>query len=496
MKFKKSLILAALSAFLTSAYVMPTVSFTGNISSVSAVSVYRTVSNSNAKFTFSIEDSEYLVIHSVEPKYKPNKTTTVRVEKFFEGYKVVIAPGAFSNLTAPVYLIFSDHIHKIQTGAFDNCSQISKIKFNAGCDLIENNSFSGCSNLKTLIINNDFASTEIDSYAFNNCSNLSSLEINLDNSLKSEIIVRKKAFNGCTNLDDLKITGYQADHSALYINEGAFESTPLLKNTDVIQQIDHNKKNYYFTSSKTLKGTILNVVVLADKKGIFNYTENDIENYENMFNLNYKSITDQAKKYDKDNDLNFKTKIIHVSPESTQYANENSEINTAINDAFNYYDYYSKAPYFESSINQNLLEPLIHKQIECDSIVYTYVLQKDPKTPSSEKVRSYESNASIYLMDYQDNMINDIFYHELLHAFGATDYYFETGNNLEISRNLSDRPNCLDQKYADTYLYNDIMYGCNVDNRIGWHTAASIGWTDTFLTDDYNSINWINYRTS
>ena len=70
--------------------------------------------------------------------------------------------------------------------------------------------------------------------------------------------------------------------------------------------------------------------------------------------------------------------------------------------------------------------------------------------------------------------------HELLHLFGAEDYYAENGKREKRS------------KLAEKLCPNDVMFDGNVDvwtKKVGGFTAYTIGWLD-HLPEEYKVIGW------
>lgn len=328
----------------------------------------------------------------------------------------------------------------------------------------------------------------IERNAFFKCKNLKTLDLGLDCSRLGEIIIRNNAFNGCSSLDDLQISGYKADHSGLYINSGAFNTTPLLNNSKIIKYVDDKYK--LFKGGRKFSGTVFNVVILVDKKGVYENSGNEITNYSRMYLRNYQKITSEARKYDPDIDLEFKTQLVHVIARNDTTTNRDIDITSAVYRSFNYFEETGATPAEYSSINYTKLNEIIKRKYKADHVVYTYIYEYPDTVPAENRIRPKYGSDSIYIYNYHDNNIEDLWYHEIQHFFGGDDYYEEKGTNLESTSKV--KINCLDQEYSDDYLYNDVMYGCKLSNRIGWLTAASVGWTDSYLVSDYNSIDWSN----
>lgn len=71
--------------------------------------------------------------------------------------------------------------------------------------------------------------------------------------------------------------------------------------------------------------------------------------------------------------------------------------------------------------------------------------------------------------------------HEVLHLFGAEDYYAEGTQNVQRSQ------------LASSYFYNDLMLNIYYDisyNTVGAYTAYTVGWTDTTPAVCYNDGWW------
>lgn len=134
MKIKKTVSIIAMSAILTSAAFMPESSQVLSTPTVSASYDFKQISNGTAKFTYTIEDSKYIVIHAVEPKYKSSGTTKVRVTNFIDGMETVIGEGAFCQIDHPITVVFADHIKKVEGAAFDSCTNLQSVQFDEGCD--------------------------------------------------------------------------------------------------------------------------------------------------------------------------------------------------------------------------------------------------------------------------------------------------------------------------------------------------------------------------
>ncbi len=120
-----------------------------------------------------------------------------------------------------------------------------------------------------------------------------------------------------------------------------------------------------------------------------------------------------------------------------------------------------------------------------DQIAYLIVLNKEGRSYKHSYVKSKSDQFEFCVffnksIKYENGNCSSVIAHEMLHLFGAEDYYDPYGKYPSRA------------KLADELYPNDIMKKVfkNInDAEIGSYTAYSIGWTDT-LPDECNVPEW------
>ncbi len=131
------------------------------------------------------------------------------------------------------------------------------------------------------------------------------------------------------------------------------------------------------------------------------------------------------------------------------------------------------------------MDSALKKELNVKQIAYLFVLNKEGR--SYKYSYATEDSKQIEFCIFFDDSIKfdestccSTISHEILHLFGAEDFYDPYGEMPER------------QKLAESLYPNDIMFALknNVnDAQIGAYTAYSVGWTDT-LPKECDTENW------
>lgn len=131
------------------------------------------------------------------------------------------------------------------------------------------------------------------------------------------------------------------------------------------------------------------------------------------------------------------------------------------------------------------MDSTLKKEMNVNQIAYLFVLNKEGRSYKYSYVTDDSKTIEFCVffddsIKSYDNTCCSTIAHEILHLFGAEDFYDPYGE-------LPER-----QKLAEKLYPNDIMFALmnNVnDAQIGAYTAYSVGWTDT-LPDECNVDEW------
>lgn len=131
------------------------------------------------------------------------------------------------------------------------------------------------------------------------------------------------------------------------------------------------------------------------------------------------------------------------------------------------------------------MDSLLKKELNVNQIAYIIVLNKEGRSYKHSYITE-DSELMEFCVFFDDSINLDgntccsTISHEILHLFGAEDFYDPYGDMPER------------QKLAQTLYPNDIMFTLMTDvndAQIGGYTAYSVGWTDT-LPEECDVPEW------
>lgn len=246
--------------------------------------------------------------------------------------------------------------------------------------------------------------------------------------------------------------------------------------------VDETRKNYNNGSCYDMeKNLCYFVVFLDDKESKWNETEKN--NFtEKKFLVSLDFISRKASEYSVSLCTEYKTypaddtKVIFDGIVDTDVVTNGSQ-EDILNQVASAMGYSSP-----EKMNSEL-----KKELNVQQVAYLFVLNKDGRSYKYSYVaeNSKQIEFCIFFDDaisFDGNTCRSTIAHELLHLFGAEDFYDPYGEMPQR------------QKLAEKLYPNDIMFSLkdNVnDAKIGAYTAYSVGWTDT-LPEECDTENWWN----
>ena len=200
-------------------------------------------------------------------------------------------------------------------------------------------------------------------------------------------------------------------------------------------------------SSKRLTGDVALVVVMVDDDGS-TWTDKDIKEFKKDQERQVKELMTQAKEYgvDLDVELSFTQCTVTGTFDRTDYS---WWVSRAVGQTE--YQYHYNMP------------KKIKEKFDCDEVAIVFATNRSGRSFAIQAMDDY-----VYDLEYVILYKNDSDYalnHELLHLFGAQDFYYP-----------KDVYNAATKYFPDSIMLNS-------ENQVDDFTAYLVGWTDE-LTDD------------
>lgn len=420
----------------------------------------------------------------------------VNIPFFINGYPVIaIANSAFAGNKTITKVKFLEPMKTIGYAAFSNCTSLESVELNDRLEKIESYAFSNCTNLKTInfesatvlnsigskafyrcisLINASFPDSleYINQYAFQYCSQLKSIKFNKTTSklntigigafyfcgnLTSAIVpdstlyLNYYSFGECYNLSDIDITT-----KSRYICDTAFSGTPYYSNN-------------YTEFSRVTKACTGNQVIVS----IFlNEPENDlctwnsnrtIENKQAELDSAANYIKTQASCYGRT--VNFITaskdpslKYIYEYENNTIYAQNTSSSKEKVKMAC------ENMRVFSDSEREK-----IQKKYPHHNIIYVIIIPHS--YGRSFAMPSLEPSKAFVYAGY--NKQSNEFAHEILHLYGAKDYYSSAASSTTYNM-------------VKKYYSNDLFFNSNDSSVISPPQAFNVGWMNCIRNEEMN----------
>lgn len=435
-----------------------------------------TTTASAAATTYTYEDDWSTITYSISGGYAlisnvtlKNDSTYMYVPQELGGYDVALGYKCFNNLDQLENANISN-VKKINSYAFYQCNNLKDIFVCA--DVVNSYAFYNCTGLQMAVFPGsqyaDFSDTKItlNSYAFYNCPNINRIAFGCRN----DIIVRKNAFYGSTLLSDFDKFQASSDHSSIYINEGAFNGTGIVSNTEAVIPVStmaNNNGRYNVGDAKKLVGNTVVVSLLVNTSDTSDFTTSQINSYNSNVVKCMNELENEASKYSKSLSMQHIPITVNYNGNKASIESNDDFVNNyqVLNSCKSAYSFLSGCS------NMTAVTNAIKSEFNADNVAYMVVLNTSGQDYSYSFKTSKEFSVihSQGAYSYNDDYV---WMHELLHLFGAMDLYEGKVQNAG---------------YTKQFLSYDIMYH-NVGGSVGWFTACNVGWTDTVLAPDFNNI--------
>ena len=250
------------------------------------------------------------------------------------------------------------------------------------------------------------------------------------------------------------------------------------KQSDYLNRVDETRKEYNIGSCYNMQEELCYYIIfLDDDENLWNEEEKEIFiNKKFLPTINY--LSDQAAAYNTEITKNYTVCEKQISykgiiESETVQNGAQYDILTQVSISMGY-----ESP---SDMTKNLKKELSVKQV-----AYLIAVNKEGRSYKlSHHHASYERKQEFCVffaktIGYTDTTCASSIAHEILHLFGAEDYYDPYGNYPER------------KKLATTLYPNDIMFSTSVDineKTVGAYTAYSVGWFHE-LPEECNVEEW------
>lgn len=464
MKIKRILILLTALTSISFMTFSPLSISSDNYSVSAAASTY-TYNDDYSTITYSISNG-YALVSNVTLK---DNSTKVFLPLSLSGYDIALGYKCFNNMDQLEEAKISS-AKKINSYAFYKCNNIKEIF--VGAEIINSYAFYNCTGLERAIFPGtqyaDFNDTHItlNSYSFYNCTNLNYIGFGCRN----DIIVKKNAFYGSSSLTNFNNFNASSDHSSFYLNEGAFNGTGIISNTNAVipvSTMSANNGRYNVGDAKKLLGNTVVVSLFVNTSDTLAFTDTQKNSYNSNVVKCMNELESEAEKYSKSLSMqNIPVTVNYSGTRASVEANSdfvnNSQVLSACKSAYSF---------LSGCTNMTAVTNSIKSEYNASNVAYMVVLNSSGQDYSysfkTSKEFSVIHNQGAY--SYNDDYV---WMHELLHLFGAMDLY--EGKVQSAG-------------YTKQFLSYDIMYH-NLGSSVGCFTACNIGWTDTVLASDFNNI--------
>lgn len=256
--------------------------------------------------------------------------------------------------------------------------------------------------------------------------------------------------------------------------------SPKKPNENIIS-VDETRKNYNSGSCYDMQDDLCYLVVfLDDNDSIWN--EKDKKNFiENKFIPSMEYLSDKAMEYNTVLDTTYNS----YPDENAIQVTYNGIIESEVVENGSQKDILSQISQAMGYNTPKEMNEALQENFSVKQIAYLVVLNKEGR---SYKYAHTQSNTERYefcvffnqSIGFDGENCYSTIAHEVLHLFGAEDYYDPYGEYPER------------EKLAEKLYPNDIMFGTleNInDAEIGNYTAYSVGWTDT-LPEECDQEKW------
>lgn len=250
------------------------------------------------------------------------------------------------------------------------------------------------------------------------------------------------------------------------------------KQSEYLNRVDDTRKEYNIGSCNNMKESLCYYIVFIDDNES-NWSEKDkTEFVENKFVPSINYLSQQSSSYNVTLNTNYVT-----CKKPTQY-NGIIEVESVQNEV--QYDIFTQVASslgFESPKEMN---DSLKKELNVKQVAYLFAINKEGRSykhshSQTAIERKYEFCVFFsQSIGYTDSTCYSTIAHEILHLFGAEDYYDPYGDYPER------------EKLATKLYPNDIMFGTVKDVNqvnVGNYTAYSVGWLNE-LPDECDTPEW------
>ena len=250
------------------------------------------------------------------------------------------------------------------------------------------------------------------------------------------------------------------------------------KQSEYLNRVDETRKEYNIGSCYNMQEDLCYYIIfLNDDESSWNEDEKEIFiNKKFLTTMNY--LSEQALAYNTEIEKNY------IACEKKITYNGLIESETVQNGA--QYDILTQAAISMGYESPSEMTKNLKKELSVKQLAYLIAVNKDGRSYKlSHHQASYERKQEFCVffaksIVYTDTTCTSSIAHEILHLFGAEDYYDPYGTYPER------------KKLATTLYPNDIMFATSVDINekiVGAYTAYSVGWIDK-LPEECNTENW------
>ncbi len=250
------------------------------------------------------------------------------------------------------------------------------------------------------------------------------------------------------------------------------------KQKEYINRIDETRKEYNIGSCYNMQDDLCYYIIFIDDNES-QWNDNDkTEFVEKKFLPSISYLSNQSSTYN----TTIKTDYKICEKSATYKGNIESEV--VENGA--QYDIFTQVASSLGYESPKKMNNSLKKELSAKQVAYLFVVDKEGR---SYKLSHSESNIErktefcVFFsqsIGYSDTTCYSTIAHEILHLFGAEDYYDPYGNYPER------------EKLAKELFPNDIMFGTVTDVNevhIGNYTAYSVGWINE-LPEECNVEEW------
>ncbi len=247
---------------------------------------------------------------------------------------------------------------------------------------------------------------------------------------------------------------------------------------EYLNRVDETRKEYNIGSCYNMQEDLCYYIVFIDDDESKWNEKDKTEFIEKKFSMSMEYLSNQASIYNVTLETDYK-----VCEKSAIYDGV-IEAEAVQNDA--QYDIFTKVASSLGYETPNEMNDSLKKELDVKQVAYLFVINKEGR---SYKLSHSESNIErkkefcvlfSQSVGYTDTTCYSTIAHEILHLFGAEDYYDPYGDYPKR------------EKLANELYPNDIMFGTVTDINtvnIGNYTAYSVGWIDE-LPQECNVEEW------